>query len=124
MANFRGRYDPARLFLKRVGTLALLVLVIAAGAGAVRVYLKERESRMLREYAEIEKQELEQQAERLRADTQKLKTDRGQEEALREQYDVGKRGESLIIIVEPKAPEPIPERPTFLEQVKKFFFFW
>lgn len=124
MANFRGRYDPARLFLKRIGTLLLLIVVIAAGVGVVRVYLKERESQTLREYAEIEKHELEEQAGRLRTDTSKLKTDRGQEEALREQYDVGMRGEGLIVIVEPPTPEPIPAPPTFLEQVRKFFFFW
>ena len=124
MANFRSRYDPARLFLKRVGTLALLIVVIAAGVGVVRVYLKERESQTLREYAEIEKHELEQQAQRLRNDTQKLKTARGQEEALREQYDVGKYGEGLIVIVEPQIPEPIEPPPTFLEKVQKFFLFW
>ncbi len=124
MANFRSRYDPVRLFLKRVGTLALALFVILAAVGVWKVYMKERESQTLREYAEIEQQELEMQAERLRADTEKLKTDRGQEEALREQYDVGKHGEGLIIIVEPKAPEPVQATSTFFQKVKKLFIWW
>ncbi len=124
MANFRNKYDPVRIFLKRVGTLALGIVVIAASLGVWKVYQKERESRTLREYAEVQRADLEIQAERLREDTRTLKTERGQEEALREQYDVGKRGESLIIIVEPTASEPIQATTTFMQKVKKLFIFW
>ncbi len=124
MANFRSRYDPVRLLLKRMATLALALLVILVAVGVWKVYMKERDSQTLREYAEIEQEELEVQAERLRIDTAKLKTDRGQEEALREQYDVGKHGEGLIIIVEPKAPAPIQATTTFMQKVKSFFIWW
>ena len=124
MANFRNTHDPVRLFLRRTATLVLVLVVLGAAIGVWQVYGKERDSRTLREYAEVEQSELEEQAERLRRDTEKLKTDRGQEEALREQYDVGKQGEGLIVIVEPPTPEPVEVPPTFLEKVQRFFIFW
>jgi hypothetical protein len=124
MANFRNKYDPLRIFLKRLGTLALVLLVLAVGLGVWKVYQKERESRTLREYAEVKRDELQSREARLRDDTQRLKTVRGQEEALREQFDVGMEGEGLIVIVEPPEPEPIIVPPTFLEKVKSFFVWW
>ncbi len=124
MANFRNTHDPVRLFLRRTATFVLVLVVLGAAIGVWQVYGKERDSRTLREYAEVEQSELEEQAERLRRDTEKLKTDRGQEEALREQYDVGKQGEGLIVIVEPPTPEPVEVPPTFLEKVQRFFIFW
>lgn len=124
MARFRDRYDPLRLFFKRVGTLALLILVVFVGLGVWKVFSKERESRALRVEAEIQEARLKEQADQLEAKTAQLKTDRGKEALLRDQYDVGRSGEGLIVIVEPPAPEPIAPEPTFLDKVRKFFFFW
>ncbi len=124
MARFRDRYDPLRLFFKRVGTLALLILVVFVGLGVWKVYSKERESRDLRTEAEIQEARLKEQADQLEAKTAQLKTERGKEALLRDQYDVGREGEGLIVIVEPPAPEPVVHTPTFMEKVKRFFIFW
>lgn len=124
MARFRDRYDPLRLFFKRVGTLALFIVVVLAGLGVWSIHVKERESRALREEAEVERAHLEAQAAQLQDKTAQLKTDRGKEELLRDQYDVGRQGEGLIVIVEPPAPAPVAPEPTFLDKVRKFFFWW
>lgn len=124
MARFRDRYDPLRLFFKRVGTLALLILVVFVGIGVWKVYSKERESRSLRVEAEVQEARLREQADQLEAKTAQLKTERGKEELLRDQYDVGRRGEGLIVIVEPPVPESVEHTPTFMEKVKRFFIFW
>ena len=124
MANFRNRYDPLRLFFKRLGTLALFVLVIVVGIGVWRVYTKERESRLLRNEAQIQKSDLEEQSTQLRSETSKLKTDRGKEEALRDQYDLGGRGEGLIVIVDPAQTTPLQATSTFMQKVTKFLIFW
>ena len=124
MARLRDRYDPLRLFFKRVGTLALLILVVFGGLGVWKIYMKEKESRALRVEAETEEAHLAAQAAQLEEKTAQLKTERGKEELLRDQYDVGRSGEGLIVIVEPPAPEPIVREETFMERVKNFFIFW
>jgi hypothetical protein len=53
-----------------------------------------------------------------------LRTVRGKEEALREQYEVGRDGERLIIIVEPKVPEPIHASTTWEKWVTRYLPFW
>lgn len=124
MARFRDRYDPLKLFFKRVGTLILIMVVVFAGLGVWRIYEKERESRALRQEAEGELAHLQKQAALLERKTTQLKTDRGKETLLRDQYEVGRQGEGLIVIVEPPTPEIPPPEPTFLDKVRKFFFFW
>lgn len=124
MARFRDRYDPLKLFFKRVGTLGLLIVVVLAGLGVWKIYTKERESRALRQEAEVERAHLEEQAALLEEKTAQLKTERGKEELLRDQYDVGREGEELIVIVEPPTPEVAVPEPSFLDKVKRFFFFW
>ena len=124
MATFRDRYDPLKLFFRRLFTLGLLIVVLVVGAGVWKVHVKERESRILREQAESQRAELEKQAAHLGAETAKLKTERGKEEALREQYDVGKQGEGLIVIVDPSTPQPLQATSTFMQKVKKFLFWW
>ncbi|MFA7309619.1 MAG: hypothetical protein WC050_01815 [Candidatus Paceibacterota bacterium] len=124
MATFDKRHDPIRLLWRRLGLLALLVLVLMGISGEWNVFKKERESRALRDQAELQVTNLSAQETQLSADIAKLETDRGKEEALREQYAVGRKGEGLIIIVEPVKPEPIEATSTFRTWVRKFLPFW
>ena len=124
MATLRNKNEPLRLFFRRVGTLALLVVVVAVAIAVWNIYKKERESRILRTQAELQQEELSAQAGKLRDETAKLKTERGQEEAFREQYDVGKKGESLIVIVEPQQPKPLEATSTFMQKLKKALLWW
>ncbi|MBI4080034.1 hypothetical protein HY414_02310 [Candidatus Kaiserbacteria bacterium] len=94
------RQTAAGLFLKRLGLLALFALVIFAASGVWGVYHKERESAARRVQAEGELAELEQREMQLTADIERLGSDRGLEEALREQYALAERGEKLIVIVD------------------------
>ncbi len=104
MAVLRQR-DPARLFLKRLGLLGLLVAVLGMASGVWSVYNKERESALLRTQAESEQAELVDREKQLEADIAQLNTDRGVEEALRSQYALAGSGEGLIVIVEPPTPD-------------------
>ena len=105
MALLRQQRDPARIFLRRLGLLALLVAVIFAGSSVWGVYKKERESAVLRAQAESEHADLLERETRLKEDIAKLNTDRGMEEILREQYSLAEEGEGLIVIVEPASSE-------------------
>ena len=99
-----SRNDPVRLFWRRVLTAGILVMAVFAGVGVVKVYLKERESAALRAQAEAGLADLESRHEKLETDVAALRTESGKEKVLRGAYDVGKRGEHLIVIVEPTAP--------------------
>lgn len=116
--------DPLRLFMRRVGILFLAVFSLAALSGVWDVYHKERESRTLRGQAEMRLKDLADRDARLRSEIAALKTERGQEEALREQYEVGRAGENLVIIVEPPQPLPIVATTTFRTWLQKFLPFW
>jgi hypothetical protein len=124
MATFDKRHDPIRILWRRLGMFGILVLVVAAIPGVWNVYGKERESRSLRTQAELQVRNLAQQEARLSGDISRLQTERGKEEALREQYAVGKRGEGLIIIVDPPQALPIEATSTIRQWVHKFLPFW
>ena len=119
-----GQKEIVRLFWRRLGMLALLFFVVAAGAAVWNVWHKEAESRALRHQAEVKLYDLREQEASLSNNIAKLKTDRGKEEALRAQYGVGKEGEALIVIVEPPTPEPIEKQPGMRDWVRKFLPFW
>jgi hypothetical protein len=118
------RNDPVRLFFRRIGMVALLVFILLVMAEVWDVFQKERESRMLRDEANVRLTDLQAQREHLRDEIATLKTARGKEEALREHYEYGKYGEGLIVIVEPPTPEPIQATSTFRQWVQKFLPFW
>ena len=109
------RYDPIRLMRRRLLILVLLILVLAMLRGVWSVYQKEQESRAMREEAARQLSDLEARELDLRADITRLDSARGVEEVLREEYELGKSGESVIVIVENEPPPPPPE-PTVLQR--------
>lgn len=121
---FSKRGDPIRLFGRRLLTMALLTLAVFACIEVWDVYHKERDSRVLRVQAEAQLEEMRQEEAHLSAEVQNLRTLRGKEAALREQYEVGRDGEGLIIIVEPKTPEPIQASTTWEKWVTRYLPFW
>lgn len=113
-----------RVFWRRLGILVLLFLLAAMGLAVWKAYGKEKESGYLRAQAELQRAELRAQEENLSARISRIQTDRGKEEALRAQYEVGREGEALIVIVEPEEPEPIQASSSIRQWVQKFLPFW
>ncbi len=114
MAIVGKRSDPVRLFARRVGLLALFIVVLMALSALWDVYKKERESRILKNQAEAQLYNLSMQEDHLNAEIARLETARGKEEMLRQNYELAKEGESMIMIIEPpEAPrqEPVQSSP-------------
>ena len=107
-----------------MGMVALLVVVFGAASSVWGVYQKEAESKKLRAQAEAERADLLERQGRLEGDIAELGTDRGLEEALREQYALAERGEQLIVIVEPPEAEPIQATSTVREWLSNLFWWW
>lgn len=114
----------ARLFWRRLGIILLFGLVVFAGFAVKGVWQKEQESRAMRHEAEIELAELQRQEAKLSENIGELKSDRGIEAALREQYGVARKGEELVVIIESQAVQEEAPPPTVREWVRKFLPFW
>lgn len=107
--------DPARILAGRVFLLALVAVLIFGILGAWGAYQKERESRAMRDTAESERDDLESRKAHLEATINDLSTDRGREAALRERYTMAKKGEGLIVIVDPvKVPVAATSSPWYM----------
>jgi cell division protein FtsB len=113
-----------RLLWRRLAIIALLFLVAASIVGVWDVYHKEEESQVLRDQAESQYTTLAQQETLLQSNIANLQTERGKEAALRQQYAVGKKGEGLIVIVDPTPPAPVQASSTIMQWVQKFLPFW
>ena len=124
MRSLHQRQSAARLLLRRVGLLALFVIVLIAASGVWGVYKKERESAELRSQVERERDDLLKRQEQLEGDLALLKTDRGVEEALRSQFALAEVGEKLIVIVEPPSPQPLKATSTVREWLQKALWWW
>src|SRR3989338_1083989 len=124
MQSFGQKRNPLRLLGKRVILLSLLALVVAAASGVWGIYKKERGSRELRTEAEVKLADLEVRKTQLEEDIEKLKTPRGMEEALREQYRLAKNGEGLIIIVEQSSSASTQATSTVMQWFNKAFLWW
>ena len=118
------RQNAVRLFLRRLGMLALLGLIAVSISGVWGVYKKERESAELRAQVERERADLTARRALLESDLNSLKTDKGIQEALREQYALAENGEQLIVIVDPQAPTPVKATSTVREWLRKAFWWW
>jgi len=100
MREYEQRQHPLRLLSRRLFSLVLLGLIVFTGVAVWNVYRKERETHEKREQAEMELQEMQSRKEELQAEIDYLRTDRGMEEELRKQFELGKEGEGLIVIVD------------------------
>ncbi len=107
MAIAGKRSDPVRLFARRLALLALLIIVLAAFSALWDVYKKERDSRILKEQAEAQLFNLTMQEEHLSGEISRLQTTRGKEEMLRENYEMARQGEHMIVIIDPPVPAPV-----------------
>jgi len=124
MASFKQRNDPVRLFWRRLLMLVLIVLVLFGIWAVIGVYIKERESSDLRQQAEAQLKDLQTRETALNEKISSLETARGQEAALRDEYQVGKDGEGMITIVEQPASTTTPEPQGEESWWQKIFWWW
>ena len=120
----RSRNDPVRLFGRRLILFALFVIIVFSVAGVWSAYKKERESRALRQEAEMQLGDLSKRQAQLDVDIASLETDRGKEQVLREQYALAACGEGLIVIVDTPPVAPARATSSLVDWLKKTFTWW
>lgn len=97
------QYDPVRLMWRRVLLVVLGAAFFASMGAAWGIYGKLQESALMRHEAETHLADLKSRYDALDASIRSLDSSRGQEEVMRDTYDVGRPGEGLIVIVDEKA---------------------
>lgn len=99
----RSTYREAQRNSMIVSGIALTLLLVVFGAflkATVGVYQKERLARAQRELIEERVYTLEERRATLSRDLERLETERGVEEEIREKFRVVKEGEQLLILVD------------------------
>lgn len=109
MRELEQRRNPIRLLGLRIFTVGLLIILFALVKGVWGIYQKERETYDGRERAEQELAGLNDREAHLRGEIARLRSPAGVEESLRQQFDMAKEGEGVIVIVDrPTKEESAP----------------
>ncbi len=99
MAGIQGKRIITRLKASPVANIFLVILAGVFVYGAIGAYNKSRLAEGRMSEAEAENSNLEDQRLRLTAELENAQTEFGQEKALREKFNVVKKGEQVIVIV-------------------------
>jgi len=89
----------------RIFTVLLLLVLFALLKGGWNVYQEQREAYLNKVNTETKLDDLVDRKRQLQAELLHLKSNRGVEEEMRQQFDVAREGEGLIIIVDRSASE-------------------
>lgn len=121
MSSYEQRKHPLHLIswrLVTVGMVGVLTFLILATWGA---YEKERETREKRAVAEQEFTRIDAQKNALEAEIEHLNTQQGLEAELRSQFDLGKDGEGLIVVVDKEENKPVEKKEGKPSLLDRFF---
>ena len=102
MNDFRRKRTIRRVLYSRGVIVAVLVLLILVAKAAWSVYTKESESRRRLDSAAADLVALQSREKKLRENIDRLKTPEGMEAQIREQFQVAKPGERMVVLVDEK----------------------
>lgn len=106
MRDFERKRKIRKVLYSKGVLLLLLLLLVLVGRATWGLYAKERESRRNLDRVEAELLGLQLREEKLRADIARLKTPEGVETEIREQFQVAKPGEKMIVLVDDRQENP------------------
>jgi len=109
MRELEQRRHPIYVLSLRLFTIILLLVAFVLVRGVWSIYGKERETYVGRTQANRELFDIENRETTLRAEIARLRSPQGVEEALRQQFDMAKEGERVIVIVD-RAPDVVSEQ--------------
>jgi cell division protein FtsB len=120
----KGKGNHYKFWHSPVALLVLFCIVVFFGYKIIDLTQKERETAHKKELVLNQIDSLRQRKDSLSKDISKLETDEGQEEIIREKYQVAKPNEKMVIIVDDnKKVEPPKEEAKhgFIEWLKNIF---
>ena len=103
MKHFENKKQIRSRFYSRYTIAGLLVVVLLLGNGVWNIYERQRQSKALRNEAEMRLEKALKQKSSLEKETGKLESEEGIEEEIRTKFNVVKPGEHVVMIVNPEA---------------------
>ncbi len=117
MREFQEKHDFKRRLYSKTSLIILLLVLILLGKGVISVYGKEKSSRRELERVQRDQQELQGRYAGLEERNNWLKTDEGIEAEIRSKFDVAKRGEGVIVVVDKAPAQPAPEDAGIIQKI-------
>lgn len=119
MRNFQQK-KGLKYFMRSKPVLVLLTIIVIAFAwNIINLTLKLQETYKNKNIEQEKISDLESRKEKLTFDINKLNTDKGKEEIIRENFGLVKEGENVIVIVDDKKQTATPK-----DENKGFFSFF
>jgi cell division protein FtsB len=100
MRNFQEKKNKRKLMHSKPVLIILSILVLLFIYNVIKLANKAADTKRNREIAENKIIELQKQKEDLTKQIEKLNTEKGIEEDIREKFGLGKEGEGMIVIVD------------------------
>jgi len=116
MREFQDRKKNKKRLYSIWTLLALLVVMFLFGKGLVSAYEKEKSTKAELNRLAAEKADIESRYNNISKENDTLKTNDGIESAIRQKFDVAKKGEGVIVIVD-KTVEVQEEKKGFMRKV-------
>ena len=120
MRDFQRKRTIRKVLYSRGAIVAVLVLLILVAKAAWSVYSKESESRRRLDSAAADLVALQSRERKLRENIDRLKTPEGMEAQIREQFQVAKPGERMVVLVDEKKNDKT-NAPQEASMVSRFF---
>ncbi|MFA6251505.1 MAG: septum formation initiator family protein [Candidatus Paceibacterota bacterium] len=122
----KGKGNHYKFWHSPIALVVIFCLVVLFGYKIIDLIQKEKETAHKKELVLEEIENLRKREFALSNDISKLETEAGQEEIIREKYQVAKPNEKMVIIVDDDgkddlSPENDKARHGFIEWLKKFF---
>ncbi len=118
MADYQVSQKKTKWFHSPIVLLAMVGVCIFFGSNMITLIKKNKDTRQLKEQASRELLELQERKQKLESDIASLKSDRGQEEIIRENFQVTKEGEGVVVIVdEEEKPVEEEKKENFLQRI-------
>lgn len=119
MADYQTLPKKAKWFHSPIVLLVMIGVCIFFTSNMITLIKKNKDTRQLKEQAARELDELQTRRQKLELDISSLKSERGQEEVIRENFQVTKEGEGVVVIVneEEKKEEIKEEENSFFKKI-------
>ena len=124
MREFKDKRKRKEKLYSLWSVMALFVVLLFLARGVWNIYQKEKESANLDSDSRAKLQSLSAQADQLTTNINKLSTDAGVDEELRQKYGVVKPGEEMIVVVPEDATTSTSTESVYskiLDKIKSFF---
>ena len=119
MADYQVSPKKQKWFQSPIVLFILIGVCIFFASNTMSLIKKNKDTKLLKEQASRELLELQTRQQKLEEDISALKSERGKEEVIRENFQVTKDGEGVVVIVGEEEKPEVPEKKSnsFFEKI-------